>query len=489
MMTREGRRGFALIGIAIVLGVLADVLFVGRALGLNVLLFTACFVAALALLLRIGGGQLHQGRRWMAAPLLLFGAAFLWRDSPLLAATNLLALAGAVSLGALRRAQPRPQDARIVDYAAALAAAGAGTFAGAIDLLESDVPWAAAKVPFRSKTVGAVGRGLAMGLPFVLLFGGLFVAADAVFKRIVTGVIPTTIANPWPDAVVALVAGWLCAGLLRDLVEDREERRLVSLDALKQREVSVRIGATEVAVVLAALDVLFLAFVIVQARYLFGGTALVESRAHLTYAQYARHGFFELVAVSLLVVPVILTANTVTGGRRRLVRGLSAGLVLLEIVVALSALQRLRVYVHEYGLTELRIYATGVVLWIMAVLLWALATVIRGRGRRFAVGVVVAGFVASAAVNVANPDALIARTQLARPGVDVGYVSRLSDDAVPVLVRRLSHVADPRLRARLAQALLARRIDGDPMAWNVSRIHARALLAQHRAELETYAGR
>ena len=33
---------------------------------------------------------------------------------------------------------------------------------------------------------------------------------------------------------------------------------------------------------------------LVQLRYLFGGRGLVEARTHLTYAEYARHGFFEL---------------------------------------------------------------------------------------------------------------------------------------------------------------------------------------------------
>jgi hypothetical protein len=425
----------------------------------------------------------------MAGPLLLFGAAFLWHDSPLLTATNLLALSGAISLGALRRAQPKPQDARVVDYAGALAAAGAGTFAGAIDLLESDVPWSRARMHLGGANVRAVGRGLALGLPLVLLFGGLFVAADAIFKRLVAGAAPSHLPNPWPHVVVVVLVGWLCAGLLRDLVEDREERRLVSVDALLRRESPFRVGSVEIAVALAALDALFLAFVAVQARYLFGGSALVEARAHLTYAQYARHGFFELVAVTVLVVPVVLAANTLARDRLRLVRALSAVLVLLELVVALSALQRLRAYVHEYGLTELRIYATGVVLWLMVVLLWALATVIRGRGRRFAVGAVLAGFVASTALNIVNPDALIARTQMARSNVDVRYVARLSDDAVPFLLDRLPAMTDSRLRASLAAALLSRRIGADSLAWNVSRMRARTLLAEHRAELEAFAGR
>ena len=60
---------------------------------------------------------------------------------------------------------------------------------------------------------------------------------------------------------------------------------------------------------LGLLDALFLAFVAVQARYFFGGTqrlALLE----LTYAEYARRGFFELLAVAGLVVPLLLARST-----------------------------------------------------------------------------------------------------------------------------------------------------------------------------------
>src|SRR5437764_854092 len=102
-MGREKRLGLALLAAAVALGVLGDLVFYGRPLGLNVALFALAFVAALAVLLHVGRAPLHQGRRWMALPLLLFALAFLWRTSTLLVATNLLAIAGAVTLGALRR--------------------------------------------------------------------------------------------------------------------------------------------------------------------------------------------------------------------------------------------------------------------------------------------------------------------------------------------------------------------------------------------------
>jgi uncharacterized protein DUF4153 len=463
-MSREARQGLALLGVAAALGGLGDLFFHGRPLGLNVLLFAVCFIAALAFLLRVGRAPLHQGRRWMAAPLLVFAAAFLWHDSPLLTAANLLALAGAVSLGALRRTQPSPTRASVREYTAALASAGAGAFAGSIHLLHHEIPWEEAGRRMRGDRAASVARGIALGVPLVALFGGLFLAADAVFKRLVTAALPD-LSHVWAHAFVAAAIAWLAAGLLRDLIAPSEGRRVLPADLLVARRLTL--GATEIAIALAALDLLFAAFVAVQFRYLFGGPS------GATYAHYARHGFFELVAVSVLVLPVLLAANALARGR--LVRGLSFALVALEIVVAASALERLWLYQQQFGLTELRIYTSGVVIWLACVFVWLSLTTLRGR-RRFAVGALVLGFAFTAGLNVLNPDALIARTNLDRPRVDIAYLGHLSDDAVPTLVDRLPTLR-PEPRRELTFWLLRRgRGDGGLLGWNASRSRAHALL-------------
>jgi Domain of unknown function (DUF4173) len=100
---------------------------------------------------------------------------------------------------------------------------------------------------------------------------------------------------------------------------------------------------------------------------------------------------------------------------------------------------------------------------------------------------VVAGFTATAILNVVNPDALIARTNLDRSRVDVPYVAGLSDDAVPEMLERLPSLR-PDLRRALALELLRRNPSGgDWRSFNLARSHADALLAQHHDELLMYA--
>ena len=122
---------------------------------------------------------------------------------------------------------------------------------------------------------------------------------------------------------------------------------------------------------------------IVQFRYLFGADTLVQITPGLTYAEYARRGFFELVFAVVLVVPVLLAADWLLDRRIRrdalVFRGLAGVQIGLVLAIAASALQRLRLYHASYGLTESRFYAMVLLIWIGAMLCWLAATVLRGR--------------------------------------------------------------------------------------------------------------
>jgi hypothetical protein len=141
-------------------------------------------------------------------------------------------------------------------------------------------------------------------------------------------------------------------------------------------------------------------------------------------------------------------------------------------------------YTGEYGLSELRLYTLAFMGWLAVVLLWFALTVLRGRRRLFAQGALAAGVVLVAALNVCNPDGLIAKVNLGRARVggrfDARYAAALSADAVPALVAGLSTLsAEDQGKMIAGLSGLRQRLErGDWRTWSWSRARARRALEQ-----------
>ncbi len=201
-------------------------------------------------------------------------------------------------------------------------------------------------------------------------------------------------------------------------------------------------GRVEWALPLVVLAVLFAAFNAVQLVVLFGGYDAVLDRTGLSYAEYARQGFWQLLLVTLLTLLVIVLAlrwAPRAGARDRvLVRSVLGTLCVLALVVVASAVRRMDMYVEAYGLTRLRISVVAVELWLGLVIVLIMAAGVWGARLlpRAVAASVVAGVLA---FGLASPDALIAERTVQRyeetGTVDLDYARDLSADAVPALDR------------------------------------------------------
>ena len=354
--------------------------------------------------------------------------------------------------------------------------------------------------------VRRIGRALSIAAPIFLVFALLLTNADPVFGSLIT----------FPDfrldvalshIIIAGFFAWVTAGWLR--------RSLLAQPAgadVPAAPLPLTLGATDVTFALGALNVLFAAFVVVQIGWLFGGEALVLRTTGLGYAEYARRGFFELMWVAGLLLPVLLGAHALIPASDsrtlRLYRRLALPLVVLLGAILLSAGARMKLYVHYYGISTDRLYASAFMIWLAIVFLWLVFTVLRSRPHTFATGLVASGFAVLFTLNVLNPDVLVARANLARAdvvsntkaGTDLKYVASLGGDAVPVLVSALtapSAVADSAASGERCAAadILLRRWTGERRAqssgswtqWNSARSRAMQAVDAHEGELRQLA--
>ncbi|WP_300744820.1 DUF4173 domain-containing protein [uncultured Bifidobacterium sp.] len=125
---------------------------------------------------------------------------------------------------------------------------------------------------------------------------------------------------------------------------------------------------TVAAVVLALVLVLYAMFCVIQFAFLFSGRQLPDG---YTYSQYAREGFFQLLAV----VCVNLAGYALILCRVRHTAPLTGMLIVLigeTGVMLASALWRLHLYIGAYGLTWLRLESLTFMWMLIAVLILCL---------------------------------------------------------------------------------------------------------------------
>ncbi len=323
--------------------------------------------------------------------------------------------------------------------------------------------------------VGRVLTSVAVSAGLLMLFGLLFSSADAVFADLVSGLLPD-ISVPgtigWTFRLLLIGGGLLGAAYLVSRPPDLEGLRPAPSRPAHRLEWTLP---------LVLLDALFAAFVLVQLTVLFGGSGHVLRTSGLTYAQYARSGFWQLLAVTGLTLLVIAVAARrapkATRTDRLLVRVLLGALTALSLVIVASALYRMQVYADAYGATRLRLVVATVELWLGLLFVLVGVAVVRLRATwlpRLVIGTAVLALLGLALV---NPDRLIAERNVDRylqtGRLDVDYVSGLSADAVPALAR----LPEPMRICALSR--LAADLPRDGLwATNVGRERARPELAR-----------
>lgn len=278
--------------------------------------------------------------------------------------------------------------------------------------------------------------GIAVAIPVVLLIGGLLMSADLVFSNMIAKVfegirIPANLAG---------ICFMLCFGFISSYcgvryTAYRKDRQ--------DREVKILTETTAMFTVSVLVAVLYVIFCGIQIIYLFGGGG--ELPAGVTYAEYARQGFFQLLVVCILNLGAVLTMEHFFQ-RNRAVDAVLTVISVCTIIMTASSGWRMILYIRAYQLTFLRV----VVLVALAVITLLMAgTICYIWNRRFplfqyGMAVVCISYVLFAFAHV---DAGIAAYDLAQiengnTAGDYSYLSCLSTDAAPVIAEYLKEHPD-----------------------------------------------
>ncbi len=376
-------------------------------------LVTAVVLAALVVAVRWHArpaapppAALRHGAGWGALAVGLAAVSAL-RDAEWLVVLCLLAAAAAGSVAVAGRSFRSVAVAAVAVWPAAARA----------------LPWVVRGLP-RGAASARTGLSVLAALGLVAVFLPLLASADAAFAAAVGAAVPALDGDAAGRA--AVLAGLGAAGVLgaAHLLVAPPEPAPPTVRASRLRPV-------EWALPLGVLAAVFAAFLAVQAVALLGGDAYVRATTGLTYAEYARSGFWQLLAVTVLALGVIrLGQRWAPGGRRAPL----AVLAVLTLGIVATALGRMWLYQQAYGFTVLRLLVVVCEVWLGIGFVLVLVAVLR---RRRTTGLVVTGAVLLLGLALADPERIVAELDVARydrtGSIDVEYLATLSADATPAL--------------------------------------------------------
>lgn len=299
----------------------------------------------------------------------------------------------------------------------------------------------------RRRMLLSVAIGFAIALPVAAFVMILLASADAVFFKLICDVLTFSFDVSIYESMAAIikivcsivVSGAVCYGFFvynaaSETIKNRNDmavRDTANLD-------------TYIAVTMnAVMCVIYLLFSGIQIFGLFlGKMSLPEG---YTYASYARHGFFELVFVSLFNIMLVLFTLAYFKNSA-ILKALLTTICGCTYIMILSSAYRMLLYISSYQLTFLRLFVLWTLL-IMALIMTGVLIYIHNMDFslfRFGVIVLTVGWLAFSA---SHPDYWIAsyniETSTEEQKFDSYYLRRrLSLDAVAALPEDICNSRD-----------------------------------------------
>ena len=293
---------------------------------------------------------------------------------------------------------------------------------------------------FRNEKVRHILLGVLIALPLLVVVLVLLTSADMIFSSWTESALDHIFfsSNPYLACLLTVVIYAVAYGIMAAASRMMVPKQVNVPNAEVQKKTGSALTAITVTVMLT---VVYLLFCGIQLYFLFGA-GNVSLPDGFTYAEYARQGFFQLLAVTFLNILILMFCRKLAGESVVLRVVLTVFSACTYIMIA-SAAMRMLLYIDAYSLSFLRI----LVLWFLGLNTLLVTGIILAIYRskfplfRYFVAVTAICYIVLAYANV---DYIIAayntKSQEKMEKIDIDYLTTLSSDAAPVLLPALNEI-------------------------------------------------
>lgn len=485
--TQLGRKELGLLGGSLIVGILFDYLFYGKEMGISYPLFIAGIYALFYWQFRERVTMQLSFEWLLTLPIVLLSFTFFLFSNDLFHLLNFLLVPFLFIVQSILLTKRNKRDWHKIGFVA--------------DILEMvfyytmkhlRVPFTILKARIKANTdkqkYGVAMKiliGVGISLPLLLVVLSLLSEADSVFGYFLSEIPRMLFDLEAMEGTFRIILILLVSlgtfAYLWSLIAPREESVEIK-NPVPQKKIAW--DGIILVTILTIINLVYAVFTIIQISYLFSGAETVLPDG-MTYAEYARKGFGELVMVTIINFIILLSFMHLTSKDKRAVYRMVQ--ILLSILTVctgfmlFSAYFRLSLYEAAYGYTYSRLLAHAFMLFLFVLFVIALVKIWRD-GISLIKYYAMTGMIAYLILNYINIDVMIAKYNASRyeetGRIDVAYLTGLSYDAVPYIMQLMP---DKSLTDALEAGLEAKREGlGEEAAWqsfNWSKYKAKQMLS------------
>ena len=476
----------AVIG-SFLIAILHSILFYGQKLGISVFLFCLALGFFLIYILDKNNKIKNQKALLLYLPILLISATYFIFNNSFFYIANIVSIVILYTLMLVLAVFDKTTMGLIINKVMYLVL-------GPIEFLEEAIGNIIEVISnlFKKKEVSKeknekirkIILGVLITIPILIIVLILLSSADSIFSSELKEVIDTifsldifeseTYINLFFRIIIILIITVYLIALLYNILEDNfceydiSEKRKWTLDAT--------IGNT----ILTILNLVYLVFCYIQISVLFMKTGNLQN---FDYANYARQGFFQLMAVSIINLMIILITSkkNETNKKMSYTKIMNLLLAVFTLIILFSSFYRMYLYEQEYGYTFLRLMVyfaliTEAIL-IIPTVIYILDFNINLTKTYFVIIIIM-----YIVVNYINIDNIIAKRNIDRYfednsetyELDMNYLQTLSIDATKQ-IKRLKDTTDKNILNQVEYYLNNVKSETENITWqsfNINKIFA-----------------
>ena len=444
-MQQEGKLMFY----SLVLGILHTFLFFHKDLGVSYFIFMSFLLGSLVYWFH-QGGELTRSRAWFfSIPIILLSARFLISSSMRLIVMNqLVIIVLFIGMSMLLKNPNKMQWGRIEflkDIVLMMALP--------IQYCKKPYQWIYHKMNIKKdarwiKGAYKVLLGIFISAPLLLIIIGLLSSADMVFnnlllsipEKILSNLQDSTLTSMMGKIFTVLIVGTYAFGYAWNLneqeIHDDEQQT-------EQNLLKAQLDQTILITMLTMINIVYIVFSYIQFSYLFGKN-MGGLPVGITYSEYARRGFFELLFVTAINFGIILLtlffAQQQSKRFNPILKSLLYMIGIATYIMIYSSYYRMGLYQQNYGYTYLRMLVYFFLFLETFLLAATLLFIIRPKFQLGKVYVIMF-LIFYVGFNYLNIDRFIAKKNIdlyfQTNKIDLYYIQVLSYDVVPEMMRLL----------------------------------------------------